>query len=208
MIPRTKILQLGEIEAVVSKLRPKCARSKNARVNLVVFRLACSGLRVMEIVRLEMRDVLLDTPVPVLRLRKGNTKGGKPREVPIDWSAEALEDVKQWYDRRRREGARDNDPFVCKQAKGVLGKPFCETEAAKRWKTAIIPLGPQRVRQLSIHCGRHSFVSHSLASGVESAAIRDATGHASIKVLDQYAHPTDRIGRIKIYPGKSAATTP
>ncbi len=41
---------------------------------------------------------------------------------------------------------------------------------------------------LSIHCGRHSFVSHSLAGGRTLAEIRDAAGHANVSTTSIYLH--------------------
>ena len=46
----TKILMRRELAAVLADIRLKALRSKNARLNLVIFRLAaCCGLRASEI---------------------------------------------------------------------------------------------------------------------------------------------------------------
>ena len=42
-----------------------------------------------------------------------------------------------------------------------FGKPLTERNAQTRFKTAICCLGAERVGNLSIHCGRHSFVLHA-----------------------------------------------
>lgn len=41
---------------------------------------------------------------------------------------------------------------------------------------------------LSIHCGRHSFVSHALAGGRTIAEIRDTAGHANVSTTSVYLH--------------------
>ena len=82
----TKILMKREMAAVLVDLRHKVLRSKNARLNLVVFRLAaCCGLRASEIAHLQMADVRIELPRPHLRIRASAAKGGRPRMVPLRW---------------------------------------------------------------------------------------------------------------------------
>ena len=58
-------------------------------------------------------------------------------------------------------------------------------------------LGPDRQREITIHHGRHSFVSHSLAGGRTLAEVRDAAGHANIATTSIYTHiSTDDDGRV------------
>jgi integrase len=53
----TKILTKRELAAVLADIRHKARRSKNARLNLMIFRLtACCGLRASEIAQLQMAD--------------------------------------------------------------------------------------------------------------------------------------------------------
>ena len=49
-------------------------------------------------------------------------------------------------------------------------------------------LGGGRQEELTIHHGRHSFVSHALAGGRSLAEVRDAAGHANISTTSIYAH--------------------
>ena len=54
----TKILTRAEVQAVLADLKRKAVRSKNTRLNLVIFRLAaCCGLRASEIAQLHMADL-------------------------------------------------------------------------------------------------------------------------------------------------------
>jgi len=53
---------------------------------------------------------------------------------------------------------------------------------------ACAVLGPERVRTLTIHHGRHTFVSHALAGGRTLAEVRDAAGHSSALVTSVYLH--------------------
>jgi integrase len=45
-----------------------------------------------------------------------------------------------------------------------------------------------RLRTLTIHHGRHTFVSHALAGGRSLAEVRVAAGHASLLTTSVYLH--------------------
>jgi site-specific recombinase XerD len=49
---------------------------------------------------------------------------------------------------------------------------------------------------MTIHNGRHSFVSHSLHGGRDVAAVRAAVGHGSLSVTSLYAHLVEDNGEI------------
>lgn len=75
-VDATKILSRDEIRAVIEDLKRKARRSVNTRMNLAIFRLAtCCGLRVSEIIGLEIGDVRVGTKRPYLRLPKTIAKG-------------------------------------------------------------------------------------------------------------------------------------
>jgi integrase len=191
-----KILQRSEIRDVVADLKRK-RRSVNTRQNLIIFRLAtCCGLRVSEIVGLKMANLKLSGRRPHIEVPAAIAKRKKARTVPLWWDAATLADLDQWKQERTVYGARSGSPFVCSQAGGKnsktgepsFGKPLTDRNAQARFKTAIRCLGPERVTMLSIHCGRHSFISHALAGGRTLAEIRDAAGHANVSATSVYLH--------------------
>ena len=49
-------------------------------------------------------------------------------------------------------------------------------------------LGRERLRTLTIHHGRHTFISHALAGGRTLAEVRDAAGHANVSITSTYLH--------------------
>ena len=71
-------------------------------------------------------------------------------------------------------------------------------------------LGGNRQRELTIHHGRHSFVSHALAGGSSLAEVRDAAGHASIATTSVYTHvaTNDDGGVGDLFEFESVAATP
>ncbi len=165
----------------------------------MIFRLStCCGLRVSEISQLLLGDVVVDGPRPVVKIRAATTKGeaGKKRGrmVPLWWDTGTLEDLRAWKLEREGQGAGDRDPFVCRLRHPTLGTRLNRSGLSKRWKHALLALGKGRVKQLSIHCGRHSFASHAIYVGRSLVEVMQALGHRSLSVTTIYAHLLERDG--------------
>ena len=65
---------------------------------------------------------------------------------------------------------------------------FSRHTLRKRFRTACKTLGAARLEALTIHHGRHTFISHALAGGRTLAEVRDAAGHANVSVTSGYLH--------------------
>jgi integrase len=210
-IDKTRILARSEVADVISDLRRK-KRSINTRQNLVVFRLAaCCGLRVSEIAGVRLCDVQVTGRKPHIKVPKAIAKRGKARTVPLWWDAATLADLQTWKAERTKQGAKQADPFVCSQSKATTGKPLITRNLQNRWRNAIKVLGPERVKVLSIHCGRHSFCSHALAGGRTIADVRDAAGHANISTTSIYLHAVtdddEAVGNLFDFPDRNSRGT-
>ncbi len=46
----------------------------------------------------------------------------------------------------------------------------------------------ERLAALTIHHGRHTFISHALAGGRTLAEVRDAAGHSNVSITSAYLH--------------------
>ena len=188
-IDPVRILTRRELACVLEDLARRASRSVNTRMNRVIFRLAtCTGLRVSEIGALQLNDVCLGAGRPHLKVRPEGAKGSRRRVVPLWWDAATLEDIKSWKLERQGQGARPSDPFVCSLKPRRLGKRLIRHGIRERFRTACKSLGLERLRSLTIHHGRHSFVSHSLAGGRSLAEVRQACGHSSIHTTSAYLH--------------------
>ena len=193
----TKILTRSEMQAVLADLKRKAPRSKNTRLNLVVFRLAaCCGLRASEIAQLHMADIRVEMPRPHIRIRVGASKGGKSRRVPLWWDRGTLADLAAWRADRAARGAKGGDPFVASLQVGREALVFSRHTLRKRFRTACRVLGKERLEHLTIHHGRHTFISHALAGGRTLAEVRDAAGHANVSITSGYLHAAidDEVG--------------
>jgi len=185
----TKILTRRELQAVLADLRRKAPRSKNTRLNLVIFRLAaCCELRASEIAHLQMADIRVELPRPHLRIRVGASKGGRSRRVPLWWDGGTLADLAAWRADRAARGAKGGDPFVASLLPGREALLFSRHTLRKRFRTACRVLGAERLGSLTIHHGRHTFISHALAGGRTLAEVRDAAGHSNVSITSGYLH--------------------
>jgi integrase len=185
----TKILMKRELAAVLVDLRHKALRSKNARLNFVIFRLAaCCGLRASEVANLQMADVRIELPRPHLRIRASAAKGGKPRMVPLWWDRATHADIVAWRADRLARGAKPSESFVCSWQADRQYVVFSRHTLRKRFRTACKVLGAERLRTLTIHHGRHTFISHALAGGRTLAEVRDAAGHSNVSITSIYLH--------------------
>jgi integrase len=188
-IDATMILTKREIATVLADLHRKAARSINTRMNLAIFRLACCcGLRVSEIAGLKLGDVRVDIDRPHLVIRATFAKCRRGRKVPLWWDKGTLDDIGAWLATRRAQGANDHTPVVCSLQPRRSGEPLGRHVLRKRFRTACRILGPARLADLTIHHGRHTFVSHALAGRRTLAEVRDAAGHSNICITSCYLH--------------------
>ena len=192
-VDATKILSKAEIAAVLADLKRRGRRreSVNTRQNLAIFRLAtCCGLRVSEICGLRLCHVITGVPRPYINIVKSVGKGGRPRRVPLWWDAGTLADLEAWKAERIDQGGKSGDRFICSQARPSFGRPLSRQNARFRFVSSCRVLGVVHQAQLTIHHGRHSFVSHALAAGRTLAEVRDAAGHSNVGTTSIYTHVT------------------
>jgi integrase len=188
-IDPSKVLSRRELHRVFAGLHQRAPRSKNARLTLAIMRLACCfGLRASEIGMLQLRDVCIGIDRPHIRVRKEVGKGRRARFIPAWWDAGTLCDITAWKQERQQQGADENDLFVCSIMSHCFGQQFTRHALRLRFQRACLVLGKVRARQLTIHCGRHSFISHALAGGRTLAEVRSASGHTCISTTSAYVH--------------------
>ena len=94
------------------------------------------------------------------------------------------------YPRSRLCGlsAEADEPLPASLRPGRAVKPFSRDALRKRFRTACKVLGSVRLGALTIHHGRHTFISHALAGGRSLAEVRDAAGHCNVSITSGYLH--------------------
>lgn len=187
-----KVLTLQEIHRVLAALQVRRTHrselvSGNGWINLIVFRLSCCcGLRSKEIQHLRLSDLKLEGDRPFIRVREGATKGsGRGRRVPLWWDESTLSDLTEW--KLYRLATEDPHARVVR-AKNQTHDMIQRNKLFNRWKNCLKVLGAERQSSLTIHCGRHTFISVSLHMGKSLVEVQRAAGHASILTTQIYLH--------------------
>lgn len=177
-----KVMLVDEVLAVRRYLKRR-GRERDI-LNLMVFHLAVGcGLRRSEIAKLKRRDVLTGGPRPVILIRPENAKRHRGRTVPMWWDSVAMEELSVW-----RHLDHPNAPMVPRlNSADRWAHPIPET-VSRRWSNAMKCLPETRAKMLTIHCGRHTFISHALHNGRTLAEVADAVGHRNIATTSIYAH--------------------
>ena len=108
--------------------------------------------------------------------------------MPLWWDAGTLADITAWKTQRVELRASADQALVTSLQPGRETLTFSRHTLRKRFRTAGKVLGPDRLAALTIHHGRHTFISHALAGGRTLAEVRDAAGHANVTVTSGYLH--------------------
>ncbi|SDO26110.1 tyrosine recombinase XerC subunit [Klenkia soli] len=169
--------------AEVPRTLPDDASTEAAAVALrdalVVDLLYASGVRVAELVGLDLDDV--DHGRRLLRVLG---KGRKERSVPFGVPAEAA--LRRWLDAGRPVLARaGSGPALLLGVRGARIDPR-EIRRVVHAATAAVPGAPE----LGPHGLRHSAATHVLEGGADLRSVQELLGHASLATTQIYTHVT------------------
>ncbi len=148
-----------------------------------------SGLRLSELVGLDMEDVNL--PSRIVRVAG---KGGKERLVPFNTSA--LKALRAWYvDRASLRSADTKSQVTSHKAQGTRSDPvFLNARGGRLTGRSVQRLVARYVAScstrfgISPHALRHSFASHLLQRGADLRAIQELLGHVQLSTTQRYTH--------------------
>lgn len=166
---------------------PDTSNDLAARNRAALELLYSSGLRLSELLRLELDDLDLGEGFVTVK----ESKAGRGRRVPVGriavrWLARYLREVRP----RLLAGAPRRTPVVflsergARLAKGVLGYHLRRYAAAARIEKNVTP-----------HVLRHSFAIHLLQNGASTRHIQAMLGHRSLEATQIYARvfPADLV---------------
>jgi integrase/recombinase XerD len=134
-----------------------------------------AGLRVSELVRLELGDV--DMKQGVLA---AFGKGGKRRLVPLGQIA--LDHIEAYLE-ARRDPEHDNDKTLFRAPSGGPLTRQAFWKIVRRYARAAGIQGDVYPHQL-----RHSFATHLLAAGADLRSVQSMLGHADVATTEIYTH--------------------
>lgn len=179
------LLARDEVLRLLGAPDPRTPAGRRDRAMLDL--LYATGLRVSELVGLELNDVNLETRVVVAR-----GKGGRERIVPV--GAPAAEAVRAYLSTAREPllgGRRSRDLFVTGRGGRMTRHGFAKL-LARHCRTAGI------LRKISPHKLRHSFATHLLEGGADLRVVQAMLGHADVSTTQIYTH-VDRSHARRLY---------
>lgn len=207
------VLSRSEIRAIFRELEPPYW--------LLAGLMYGSGLRLMESVRLRVKD--LDFEYRAIMVRNG--KGGKDRVVTLPDEliaplkvqlaqtrllhkkdvADGLGRVELPYALKTKWPNADQDfqwqyvsPSLSRSTNprtGELGRHHVhEQSMQRRFKTAVQASKIQKIA--TCHSLRHSFATHLLESGADIRTVQEQLGHSDVRTTQIYTHVLKRGGRV------------
>jgi len=134
------------------------------------------GLRISELLGLQVTDI--DASRMVLTVRYG--KGNKDRQVPL--SARLLTSLRTWWCTHRKTPWL----FPGKTPAGHLSDGMVQRIAQRVVKRA------QLRKKATLHTLRHSYATHLLEAGVDVVTLQKLLGHSDLSTTARYLHLSTR----------------
>lgn len=178
-----RVLSLEEVESLLEK--PDLKKPQGIRDRALLEVLYGCGLRVSELVSLELKDVRLAQGFLICR-----GKGNKERIVPVGraaarWLKTYLKEVRPQWDRRGSSVI-----FLTRR-----GQPFTRQGIWKILKAYGQQAGLRD--KIHPHVLRHSFATHLLERGADLRSVQMLLGHSQITTTQIYTHVSrDRLKQI------------
>lgn len=170
-----EVLSLKEIDAMVAAI--DLSKPEGQRNKAIIEVLYGSGLRVSELISLQLSNIYLDEGYMLV-----NGKGSKQRLVPL--SPQARTQIGLWkIDRNTLDIKKGQADFLFLNRRG--GK-LTRDMIFKIVKELAALAGIRK--NVSPHTFRHSFATHLLENGANLRAIQQLLGHESITSTELYMH--------------------
>jgi len=165
-----------------------CGSARNIVVALLPF---YAGLRIGEVVGLDVTDVALSARKGSLRVRGKGRDGGKLRELPLT-RPELRTALSDWLDQRPSWPHPQDSPALLLNRRG--GR--LSDRAARTIITDLgehVGLGPDTPGGIGFgpHVLRHTFATQFLRGGADPVLVADLLGHSGLDTLRTYTQPDD-----------------
>lgn len=170
-----EVLSVEEIDSMIDCI--DMSKAEGQRNRAIIETLYGCGLRVSELINLEINKLFLDEGYIIV---KG--KGNKERMVPI--SEVAIHEINSYFDQRRHMNiVPGEENFLFLNYKGTHISRITIFKIVKQ----LADLAGIK-REISPHTLRHSFATHLLEGGANLRAIQQMLGHESIATTEIYIH--------------------
>ncbi len=173
-----RFLSTGQVDTLLQL--PDTESPRGIRDRAMMELLYASGVRVSELVQLNLEDLALDQ-----RLIKVRGKGRKERLVPF--GEKAYESLKSYLPVRRSLLKRQGNPRE-------LSALFLNLRGGRLTARSFERILDQYVQKGALlldvhpHLLRHSFATHLLNNGADLRSIQELLGHESLSSTQKYTH--------------------
>jgi integrase/recombinase XerD len=184
-----KAISRSDVERLLAEpLREAPERPESLRDHAMLTVLYATGMRVSELVALDLADV--DTQRGAIRCQgksgrqiEGEPKTNGSRVVPLE--PRALEATRQYLDRARHliAGADAQPLFVNHRGGRLTRQGF--------WLILKSYARAAGIEDITPHTLRHSFATHALSKGADLKDVQHLLGHASISTTQVYRQLLD-----------------
>ena len=175
-----KAISTNEVDELLEQpARRSTPEAKRDRAMLEL--LYATGMRVTELVSLDMTNLNLDPRSPYVRCLG---KGAKERTIPIH--DQALETLVDYLDDGRPLVVRNKDEqalFVNRRGERLTRQGFWLILKGYAKSANLSP-------DITPHTLRHSFATHMLRGGMPLRNVQEMLGHANISTTQVYTHLT------------------
>ena len=170
------------------------------REKCIIDSLYYCGLRVSELINIQMKDIKFNNSNPYILI---HGKGGKSRQQPYPTYKNLIKYIET--DRERILEGISSDflfvsnywknknssncitrQFVDKRVKEICINAFKNNDNSTNNNFIIRNNGRKKYRMISPHMFRHSIATHLIEEGVDLINIREHLGHSSISVTSRY----------------------
>ena len=173
-----RFLTIREVETILELPDPDTPRGMRDRAILEL--LYASGLRVGELVRINLEDLSLEQ-----QITKVYGKGKKERLVPFGKKAEqALRryvEQRETLLRRQRTAREPNALFLNLRGSRISARSVERNLKEYIRKSALL-------LDVHPHLFRHSFATHLLNNGADLRCIQELLGHENLSTTQKYTH--------------------
>lgn len=166
------VLSVEEVAQLLEAARP-------GRERILLQTAYACGLRISELVSLQVTDI--DASRMVMMVRQG--KGQKDRHVPL--SVRLLAELRQWWCRHRTK------PWLFPGGTERTMRVPMHVTSVQRLCQKVVARAKLR-KPASMHTLRHSYATHLLEAGVDVVTLQKLLGHTSLSTTARYLHLSTR----------------
>ena len=157
----------------------RIAERSTARDRAIVVVLLYTGLRLAELVALDIDDVRISARKGLVIVRSG--KGDAYREVPLN--ALVRQVLEEWLaERKAKAGDGERSVFVGRSGRRLSKRSVDDV---------VRGLGKDAGVSLSAHLLRHTFLTRMVRQGSDLVLVAELAGHRRLETTRRYSLPSD-----------------